>query len=276
MAGGLAALAIVGGVWLRTREQARPEAIVADAIVAPSPPAPQAMPLPPARVLGEAKQVVKLPQPPVLAGRQELALKKALAQAIAPSAANAPAPVSLPPLQKAKGLEALDSPRMGVMGGEAGAAAAPVARLAVEYTLLLKNAGGEYLPVPPDTVFHTGDSVRLRIEPRQSGAAALFRRDDAGAPWTLVAGRDVQKAQRYVLPATGGLQSDAPGQMDLMLELSQAADAAPATGAFAVRDEVRSTNAVSATPVPAAAGVDLSADRPAGGRASFRIVVRYR
>jgi hypothetical protein len=90
----------------------------------------------------------------------------------------------------------------------------------VAYTLLLKDADGTYAPMPSDSVFHTGDSVRLQIQPRDAGFIYLFQRDPTGA-WILVASQRVEKDQRYELPPTGALHSDVPARLELSLVFSR-------------------------------------------------------
>jgi len=102
------------------------------------------------------------------------------------------------------------------------------AKFAVEYTLLLKDADGAYAPVPSGTVFHVGDSVRLQVEPRKPGYIYLFRRD-LTAGWSLVASQKAEKAQRCVLPPTGGLQSNMPAGLELVLVLAPLEQPALAT-----------------------------------------------
>ncbi len=92
------------------------------------------------------------------------------------------------------------------------------APLALEYTLLLQDPGGVYAPAPPGAVLHPGDSVRLQVQPRASGQLSLYRKDPAGA-MTLLARQPVATGRRYVLPASGALQSADPAQVELMLVL---------------------------------------------------------
>ena len=93
------------------------------------------------------------------------------------------------------------------------------ASLAVGYTLLLKGADGAYAPALAGTVFHVGDSVRLRVEPGAAGYIYLLRREETGV-WSLVEGQHVEKAQHYELPSLGGFRSDVPAQVELLLVFS--------------------------------------------------------
>jgi hypothetical protein len=91
----------------------------------------------------------------------------------------------------------------------------------IAYTLLRKEADGAYTAVPPDTVFRPGDSVRVQVQPSQAGSLNLFRRD-ANSAWDLLATQSVEGLQSYVLPEAGGVQANSPGEVELLLTLSQA------------------------------------------------------
>jgi hypothetical protein len=91
--------------------------------------------------------------------------------------------------------------------------------LPLDYHLLRGNPDGTYTPAAAGTVFHTGDSVRLQIQPPTAGYLYLYQRQTDGG-MNLVAGQPVESAHPYVLPASGGLASDKPGQMELMLVLA--------------------------------------------------------
>ncbi|HXM43152.1 MAG TPA: hypothetical protein VN924_18090 [Bryobacteraceae bacterium] len=232
-AGSLAALAIVAALVVRqTRLATQPEAMVADAI-APRPPV--AMP-PSASALRAPEPAVATHQPKRLA---RLPAGRALpVPQPAATAAPSPPPAVSPARAQAAGALAgtAGGPRQTVeVTGQsfvaqqqapmpamprAKAATAAVAKRAVNYTLLLKDADGAYSPVPSDTVFHAGDSVRVQVVPTEAGYVYLFQRDDAAA-WTLVASQRVEMGQRYELPSTGGVQSKVPAQLELLLMLSR-------------------------------------------------------
>ena len=91
---------------------------------------------------------------------------------------------------------------------------------AVAYTLLLKDADGVYSPTPAGNVFHAGDSVRLQVESSEAGHIYLLRRDE-NSVWSVVEGQSVEQDRHYELPSTGGLQSDVPAQMELLLVFSR-------------------------------------------------------
>lgn len=254
MAGGLAVLLIVGGLTLRwIKPAARPAAIVADA-VAPqgeaSPPASQTTVAPgPARrkmfhppaAARLPKSSTPLPTPPILPAPRDI------------SSANLSAPPAAPPPPPAVGLVRATPPtaaparpamlqtmqmpaqnlvapggahmlRMAPAKAKA-SRASPAAMRPIEYTMLLRDANGVFSPVPNGTVFHPGDSVRLRVEPRQAGYIYLFQRYSTGA-WNLVISQPVEQAHWYELPASDALASDTPAQLELLLVLSPAGEPA--------------------------------------------------
>ena len=252
MAGGAAVLLIAAGIVLRqTKHAARQEVMVADAI-APTPPAaipssaapssarlPESAPsktaplkkMKPRVVGGNPERVAPLPASPVLAA------PPAAPQPVAVTvAAGAPALVPPPRAAPSGGLAGTPEATQQVMvtaqapvvqnfiaGAKAPLApmrgkirASPPARPAVQYSLLLKGADGTYSPVPSGTAFHAGDSVRVQIEPGEDGYAFLLQRD-ASARWKLVASQQIEKGQRYELPSTGGLESDVPARLEVLL-----------------------------------------------------------
>jgi hypothetical protein len=203
VAGGLATLLIVGSVVLQKSMVPRPGApLVADA-VATRPRANEAV-----QPSAEPRMAMRLPiaPPPALPDKSDRQM------ALAPES-----PVR--PLTAQQGARLM--------------ARAPTefAMPAIEYTLLLKDADGAYSPVPPGSVFHTGDSVRIQVLPRLPGYIYLFERDPSGG-WKLVTGQRVETAQRYMLGATDDFQSNTPARLELLLVLSpreQPAFAAPQT-----------------------------------------------
>jgi hypothetical protein len=213
MAGGLAALLVVGGLVLRPAKQApRREAIVADALSPSAAPLdtqlqkvqPSAIARNPRRL---AKLAAKSPASPVLPSP--------------PSVQSAPAPAPPPPPAVALARGAVASGFAPMAPMPKAKAAAVAGRLAVAYTLLLKGSDGEYSPVPSATVFHAGDSVRLQVDANEAGYIYLFRRK-AGTGWSLVESQPVEKDQRCVLPSTGGLRSDTPATLELLLARASA------------------------------------------------------
>lgn len=248
MAGSMAALLIVTGLVLRQTKHARQEVTVADAL-APQPAPFRAAPL--STVAPSARQRKLFRPPAARVPRPSMPLP-------APPALTASRPAAEARRQT---LQMTQTPALSFtarsgapMASVSRAKAAPsvAANLAVEYTLLLKDADDVYSPVPSSAVFHAGDSVRLQVEPSEAGYIYLFQRD-ATAGWNLVASQRAEKAQRYVLPPTGGLRSDVPGQLELLLVLSRLEQPA-----FAVAQS---------------ADVDALASN---AQASFKIMIEYR
>lgn len=255
LAGGLAAVLIVGGLVLRnSRQVARPEAMVADAI-APQPRAALPRAMEPLAATPRQNRAVRLP-PPALQERSELATAKLPAGSLAAPADQASGAAAIGGLagaaeSKKQVADARRAPLMAPRAAKAAvSAAAATAIPAVEYTLLLRNSDGVYLPAAESGVFHAGDSLRLQVRARQSGYLNLFRRERQ-AGWNLVAGQSVEQGQSYVLPPAGGVQSDTPERVELLLVLSGSAD-----------------NALKAE-------LDAGA-APAGGRAAISIAIEFR
>jgi hypothetical protein len=251
MAGGMAALLIVGGLVLRqTKHAARKEALLADAIAPRTEPSDTALRntpppstehrkllrLPAARRKAPA---APLPTPPVLqteSGAAPAKLPASAAATAAPAPTPSPRPATPPsgvlggvveterqyqmaraPVSSLNGRNVAPMAPMGL----AKAAKSVAVKPAVEYTLLLKGADGDYSPVPAGAVFHAGDSLRVQVAPSEAGYIYLLQRADAAAGWNLVESRPVEKAQRYVLPSTGALQSDIPAQLELLVMFSR-------------------------------------------------------
>jgi len=213
MAGSMAALLIVGGLVLHQTKHARQEVMMADAL-APQPAPSRAAPLSTVAPSARQRKLFRPPAaPPPLPPR-------ALAVGGLAGAAEVRRQTLQTTQTPALSFTARSGAPMASMG-RAKAAPSVAGRLAVEYTLLLKDAGGVYSPVPSGAVFHAGDSVRIQVEPSENGYIYLFQRGDATAGWNLVTSQGVEKAQRYVLPPTGGLQSDIPARLELLLVLSR-------------------------------------------------------
>ena len=263
MAGGMAALLIVAGLVLRqTRHPARREVMMADALV-PQPAPPRAAPLsavapsaahqklfrpPAARVL---RPSATLPAPPALPASRPAASPLPPAGALGSGALADTAEARRQMLQATQMPAQSFTAKSGALS-RAKAAPSVAVKLAVEYSLLLKDADGAYAPVPSSTVFHAGDSVRLQVAPSEAGYIYLFQHD-ATAGWNLVTSQRVEKAQLYVLPSTGGLRSDVPARLELLLVLSRLEQPTFAT--------------------PQTADVDALASK---AQAAFRIMIEYR
>src|ERR1039458_7035627 len=284
MAGGMAALLIVAGLVLRqTRHPARREVMMADALVPPPPRAAEPSIVPPraaqqklfrapaARVL---RPSATLPAPPALPASRPAASPLPPAGALGSGALADTAEARRQMLQATQMPAQSFTAKSGALS-RAKAAPSVAVKLAVEYSLLLKDADGAYAPVPSSTVFHAGDSVlkdadgayapvpsstvfhagdsvRLQVAPSEAGYIYLFQHD-ATAGWNLVTSQRVEKAQLYVLPSTGGLRSDVPARLELLLVLSRLEQPTFAT--------------------PQTADVDALASK---AQAAFRIMIEYR
>src|ERR1017187_64392 len=261
MAGGMAALLIVAGIVLRqTRHPARRGVMMADALAPPPPraadpsigPPPAAQQklfrAPAARVL---RPSATLPAPPALPASRPAASPLPPAGALGSGALADTAEARRQMLQATQMPAQSFTAKSGALS-RAKAAPSVAVKLAVEYSLLLKDADGAYAPVPSSTVFHAGDSVRLQVAPSEAGYIYLFQHD-ATAGWNLVTSQRVEKAQLYVLPSTGGLRSDVPARLELLLVLSRLEQPTFAT--------------------PQTADVDALASK---AQAAFRIMIEYR
>src|ERR1017187_2210559 len=255
MAGGMAALLIVAGLVLRQ-----------NALV-PQPAPPRAGPLSAGAPSAAHEKLFRPPAARVLRPSATLPAPPAL-PASRPAASPLP-PAGTPSSVKLAGeaearrqmLQATRAPDLSFTArsgapvaslSRAKAAPSVAVKLAVEYSLLLKDADGAYAPVPSSTVFHAGDSVRLQVAPSEAGYIYLFQHD-ATAGWNLVTSQRVEKAQLYVLPSTGGLRSDVPARLELLLVLSRLEQPTFAT--------------------PQTADVDALASK---AQAAFRIMIEYR
>jgi len=160
------------------------------------------------------------------------------------------------------------------------ATATPSARnLGVRYGLLLKGTGDEYSPVALDTVFHSGDAVRLRLEPNDTGYIYLFQRDATGG-WRLASTQRVEKGQRCLLPASGALQYDQPGSKELLLVLSRQEDPSLAALDTAALDALASNaqaNLLKATVSSEESGYAVDTrTQPSQQKVAFEITLEYR
>ncbi len=260
MAGGLAALLMVGGFLLRKTNQTKPtETLMADAIA--TQPAAPAAPLNALKPLlsepklkhPEAKKSVRLPAPPPLPAQStpQDAAQSMLSSANLPVAQAEPSAGSfVTPPAAAPAAPRVQSPAGAGVGGGRPTASTELGRLVqsapaparafsagaralgkakavkppVAYTLLLEDGDGTYAPAPQGVVLHAGDSVRLRIEPPDAGFVYLLRHEaspQAPIPWTLIESAPVAKGQTCVLPSIAGFQSDKPVRMELLLVFSR-------------------------------------------------------
>jgi hypothetical protein len=225
MAGAMAAILIVSGVALhRSLTVTRQEVKLAENLAPlPSTPPRDA----PTRTEGYAadqvaRAVVIAPKPRVgkAAGKLEPQLP--------PSAVAPPPPAPSKPLlsektEAAAGAAVQEFRAQNAMPmlamKRANAALDSVTGRPVPYSLLREGADGAFSPVSAGTVFRAGDTVRVQAAPGDAGFLNLFQRGPTGN-WSLLAAQPAEKGQRYVLPSSGGLQSDKPAHVDLLLVFS--------------------------------------------------------
>ena len=239
MAGGLATLVVVSGIWWRQFQRPpTPQKLVADAttsrrayLIAP----PQAaakksavapkkreflapLNLPAARTKVEESQ--PLPEPPTLAARDvagPAAPPPVTAEARPVPAPAAPAAVGQLSAPSVRSFEALSS-RAKAMKIAKAASATPI-RPPVAYHLALKGADGEYAALPPNAVIHAGDSIRIEAEANQTGTLRLFEKTAAG--WNTVATAIAEQGEKVLLPTDGAVESQQAGQREFLLEFTR-------------------------------------------------------
>jgi len=290
VAGGLAILLVVAGLALRrTIRPAYRKVILADARA----PAPKMFVLAPPGP--KPKLPAVLPKPPVLHPVPQMA--DALLSPATP-APPAPRPVAIARLAQASPRPAdlarqlysrPNTPAMGFAAGALPQTQAKMARvlaavraasnLGVRYSLLLKGADGEYALARLDTEFHPGDSVRLRFEPNDSGYLYLFQRDSAGG-WRLASTQRVLRGQSCVMPASGALQYDQPGQKELLAVLSPREEPSLATLDTAELDTLAASVSADILKATVSSGESAYAvdTRPQAGqqKVAFEITLEFR
>ena len=102
--------------------------------------------------------------------------------------------------------------------------------LGLRYSVLKQFPNGQYLEVDPDTVFKSGDRIRLSVEANNSGYLYIILRGSSGR-WTLLfpnkeilgGANMIEKGNRYEIPfGTASFQFDeTPGTEKLFLTLSR-------------------------------------------------------
>ena len=137
------------------------------------------------------------------------------------------------------------------------------APLGLRYSILKRDAGGEFSAIDPDTVLQPGDAIRLSVEANQSGYVSLLRPGAAG-----VAQIRVEPGARYLAPSEGAITlGQQPGQEKLLLVFSREPQEAREEAARTpVVEKVAAENAVYV--------VDVSG-QPAS-RLSVEITLTYR
>jgi hypothetical protein len=217
-AGGVALLLIMAGLALRRTGMPAHRVVIMADLRRQSAPAPKKFEPPPSRQREKPRAI--LPAPPMLNERSDVAqaVLPAIAPALPQSAEVARELYSRPNAQ-APAFATSPLPQTQMKMARAGVAAPMASNLGVRYSLLLKSADGEYAPTRLGTQFHPGDSVRLRLEPNDSGYLYLFERDATGG-WRLASTQRVARGQPCLLPASGALHDEQPGRKDLLVVLS--------------------------------------------------------
>lgn len=93
------------------------------------------------------------------------------------------------------------------------AGAAPTTAIGLGYTMFLRNSSGDPVRVDPSEEFHTGESVRISLEPNVDGYLYVFHAEGDGQPqmifpdWRLAGGDNVIEAHvPYEVPS--GFEKD--------------------------------------------------------------------
>jgi hypothetical protein len=103
-------------------------------------------------------------------------------------------------------------------------------RLGLRYTILQKNADGQYKEVLPATTFHSRDRVKISVMSNQPGYLYIVQQGSSGA-WSPIfpssgSARDsnqIEPGQVYALPNNGAFEfNDQPGKEKLFIVLSRA------------------------------------------------------
>jgi hypothetical protein len=124
--------------------------------------------------------------------------------AMAPEAATAPPQASPPPAVPARttGVETDAPARTNIVR----AAYSPEKPLGLRYSFL-RNAGDEYREVDPDTVFHSGDRIRVSVESNDEGYLYIVIKGTSGSWKVLFPSAEVADGSNRV---TSGRQYSIP------------------------------------------------------------------
>lgn len=142
-------------------------------------------------------------------------------------------------------------------------AASPAQPLGLRYSILRRDASGQFSAIEPDTVLQPGDAIRLSVEANQSGYVSLLRPGAAG-----VAQIRVEPGARYLAPSEGAITlGRQPGQEKLLLVFSREPQAErEETARMPVVEKVAAENAVYV----------VDASGPPAARLSVAITLTYR
>ena len=101
----------------------------------------------------------------------------------------------------------------------------PAPYLGLRYRVLRRDPEGVFSAVDPDTVFRSGDQVRVVFEPNDAGYLYLFERGATGA-WRVLASERMERLAGYQVPRTGAMREEEPGVRRLYAVFSRRADPA--------------------------------------------------
>lgn len=101
--------------------------------------------------------------------------------------------------------------------------------LALRYSLLRMNSDGEYVEVDPETVFRSGDKIRVAVETNDSAYLYIAHQGSSNSWAPLFPNEDteagdnrVRRNRRYMVPGTGRFYFDEqPGNERMMIVLSR-------------------------------------------------------
>ncbi len=102
--------------------------------------------------------------------------------------------------------------------------------LGLRYSILRNNGGDDYREAAPDTVFHSGDRIRVAVEVNDAGYLYIAMKGASGTwkilfPTAEVAGGNnrVESGQQYTIPSAPGRFAfdQQPGEEQLFIVLSR-------------------------------------------------------
>jgi len=102
--------------------------------------------------------------------------------------------------------------------------------LGLRYSILRNNGGDDYREVAPDTIFHSGDRIRVAVEVNDAGYLYIAMKGASGTwkilfPTAEVAGGNnrVESGQQYTIPSAPGRFAfdQQPGEEQLFIVLSR-------------------------------------------------------
>ena len=139
----------------------------------------------------------------------------------------------------------------------------PTAPLGLRYSILRRDAGGQFSAIEPDTVLQPGDAIRLSVEANRRGYISVLRPGAAGVPQMRI-----EPSTRYLLPSEGAITlGQQPGQEKLLLVFSREPQAE--------LDEAARTPVVEKVAAENAVYV-VDASGPPASRLSVEITLTYR